>query len=143
MSDKIKVLVIEPMKPCQVQEISDTLEAIQAVVGGKFEAVFPFDGSTAVVCNRDGKIDNLPFNRPLLDNSGEPYDILCGTFFIAGVRGENFVSLTDDQIRRYKELYDNVMVVPDKGNPDVGRITRARPLGTKKPSVKSKAEHER
>lgn len=143
MSDKIKVLVVEPEKPCQIQEVSDTLEAIQAVVGGKFEAVFPFDGSTAVVCNRDGKIDGLPFNRPLLDDSGEPYDILCGTFFIAGVRGENFVSLTDDQIRRYKELYDNVMVIPDKGNPDIGRITRARPLGTKKPSVKSKAEHER
>lgn len=143
MSGKIKVLVVEPMKPCRVQEISDTLEAMQAVVGGEFEAVFPFDGSTAVVCNRDGKIDSLPFNRPLLDDSGEPYDILCGTFFITGVRGENFVSLTDDQIRRYKELYDNVMVVPDKGNQDIGRITRARPLGTKKPSVKNKAENER
>lgn len=143
MSDKIKVLVVEPGKPCQVQEISDTLEAIQAVVGGEFEAVFPFGGSTAVVCNRDGKIDGLPFNRPLLNDSGEPYDILCGTFFITGVRGENFVSLTDEQIRRYKELYDNVMVGPDKGNPDVGRIIRVKPLGTKKPSVKNKAEHER
>lgn len=127
MSDKIKVLVVEPEKPCQVQEISDTLEAIQAVVGGEFEAVFPFDGSTAVVCNRDGKIDGLPFNRPLLDDSGQPYDILCGTFFITGVRGENFVSLTDEQIRHCKELYDNVMVIPDKGNPDAGRITRVKP----------------
>ena len=133
MSDKIKVLVVEPEKPCQVQEVPDKLKALQTVVGGNIEAVFPFDDSVAVVGNRDGKNNGLPFNRPLLDDSGQPYDILCGTFFITGVRGENFVSLTDDQIRRYKELYDNVMVIPVKGNPDTGRITRVRPLGKKKP----------
>lgn len=143
MSDKIKVLVVEPEKPSQVQEVPDELKALQALVGGNIDAVYPFDESVAVVFDREGKIKALPFNRPLLDDLGEPYDILCGTFFITGVSGENFVSLTDDQIRRYKELYDNVMVVPDKGNPDVGRITHARPLGTKKPSVKNKAEHER
>lgn len=143
MSDKIKALVVEPEKTCQVQEISDTLEAMQTIVGGYIEAVTPFAESVAIVCNEEGKLRGLPFNRPLLDDSGEPYDILCGTFFITGVRGENFVSLTDEQIRRYKELYDNVMVVPDKGNPDVGRVTHVRPLGTKKPSAKNKAENER
>ena len=107
----IKVLVVEPMKPCRVQEISDTLEAIQRVVGGKIEAVFPFNESVAVVLNRDGKTHGLPFNRPLLDSSGQPCDILCGTFFIAGVQGEHFASLTDEQISRYKELYDNMMVL--------------------------------
>lgn len=127
MSDKIKVLVVEPEKPCQVQEVPDELKALQAVVGGNIDAVYPFDESVAVVFDREGKIKALPVNRPLLDDSGEPYDILCGTFFITGVRGENFVSLTDEQIRRYKELYDNVMVVPDKGNPNVGRITCVRP----------------
>lgn len=143
MSDKIKVLVVEPMKSCQAREISDTLEAMRTIVGGHIEIVTPFTESAAIVCNEEGKLRGLPFNRPLFDDSGQPYDILCGTFFITGVSGENFVSLTDEQIRRYKELYDNVMVVPVKGNPDVGRITRVRPLGTKKPSVKNKAEHER
>ena len=40
-----------------------------------------------------------------------PLDILQGTFFITGVSGESFVSLTDEQIQRYKNLYDNVMIV--------------------------------
>ena len=45
-----------------------------------------------------------------MDRSGLPYDILCGTFFVAGVSGEHFVSLTEEQIDKYKSLYDNVMV---------------------------------
>lgn len=28
MRDKIKILVVEPMKPCEVREIPDTLEAM-------------------------------------------------------------------------------------------------------------------
>lgn len=35
-----------------------------------------------------------------------PYDIICGTFFVAGLGVEDFVSLTEEQIRRYKEHYD-------------------------------------
>lgn len=129
MSGKIKVLVVEPMKPCRVQEIDDNLKAIQAVVGGMFETAYPFDESVAVVLNRDGKTCGLPFNRPLLDNSGQPYDILCGTFFITGVGGENFVSLTDAQISQYKEFYDNTMVIPHEKDNNIGKIvTHVKPI---------------
>ena len=107
----IKALVVEPMQPCRVQEIPDTLEAMQKIVGGDIEAVYPFSESVAVVCNAEGKGLDLPYNRPLTDENGLPYDILCGTFFIAGISGEHFVSLTDEQIQRYKELYDNVVVL--------------------------------
>ena len=37
--------------------------------------------------------------------------IVCGTFFPAGLGEENFASLTEEQIRQYKELYDNIMVI--------------------------------
>ena len=33
MSGKIKVLVVEPMKPCEVREIPDTLDAMRQLVG--------------------------------------------------------------------------------------------------------------
>ena len=111
MSDKIRVLVVEPGKPCQAREIDGSLEAMQALVGGYIEAVTPFAESIAIVCNEEGKLRGLPCNRPLMDRHGMPYDILCGTFFIAGVDGERFVSLTEEQIQRYKDLYDNVMVL--------------------------------
>ena len=52
----------------------------------------------------------------LSDERGVPYDIVCGTFFMAGLGSEDFTSLTDDQIRRYKKMFDNRMVftVPAK-----------------------------
>ena len=108
---RIKALVVEPLKPCRVQEFPDTLEAMQMIVGGYIQAVYPFPEPVAVVCNEEGKGRGLPYNRPLMDGNGLPYDILCGTFFIAGVDGEHFVSLTDEQIGKYKSLYDNVMVI--------------------------------
>ena len=110
MSDKIKVLVVEPMQPCEVREISG-LDDMQAIVGGHIQAVHPFRDAVALVCNEEGKNLDLPYNRPLTDGLGIPYDMICGTFFLAGVGPEDFISLTDDQIQRYKDLYDNVMIV--------------------------------
>ena len=63
----------------------------------------------------------LPFNRPLMDENGLPYDILCGTFFIAGVGKEDFFSLTEEQIEKYKSLYDNVIVVTARDKKRAGQ----------------------
>ena len=46
-----------------------------------------------------------------MDESGLPYDIVCGTFFLARVEGEHFASLTEEQLQKYKVLYDNVVVL--------------------------------
>ena len=110
MSDKIKVLVVEPMRPCKVQEIS-SLNDMQTIVGGHIQAVYPFRDEVALVCNEDGKRLGLPYNRPLTNDRGIPYDMVCGTFFLAGLGVEDFVSLTEEQIQRYKSLYDNMAVL--------------------------------
>ena len=111
MSDKIKVLVVEPMKPCQVREISG-LDAMRDIVGGHIQAVYPFRDEVALVCNEEGKNLGLPFNRPLTNDRGVPYDMICGTFFLAGLGREDFVSLTDEQIQKFSTLYDNMVVLP-------------------------------
>ncbi len=69
----------------------------------------------------EGKLKGLPPNRPLVDRYGSPYDILCGTYFLIGVKGEDFVSLTNEQIRVHKYLYDNMMVLPAEREPDQGQ----------------------
>ena len=33
------------------------------------------------------------------------YDVICGTFFIVNAPGEDFESLTDEQIQKYIEMY--------------------------------------
>ena len=108
MSDeKITVLVVEPMKDAYTKEICG-LKEMQELVGGYIQIV-PLSDTEPVlaVMNEEGKLLDLPYNRALTDENGIPYDIICGTFFIASEDGEDIGSLTEDQIRRYKEKYDN------------------------------------
>lgn len=134
----MKVLVVEPQKPCRVQEI-ESLADMQQLVGGDIEAVYPFQELVAVVCNADGKLLGLPMNRPLLDKDYLPYDIIRGTFFIAGLGQEDFISLTDEQIQRYKSLYDNVQILPVRtATGEQGRI-----VGDQHIKKKGKSDHER
>ena len=134
----MKVLVVEPQKPCRVQEI-ESLADMQQLVGGDIEAVYPFQELVAVVCNADGKALGLPMNRPLLDKDYLPYDIIRGTFFVAGLGQENFVSLTDEQIQRYKSLYDNMQIIPVRtATGEQGRI-----VGDQHIKKKGKTDHER
>lgn len=90
----IKILVVEPMKKPYEKEITGDLREMQDIMGGTIQAVYPFQDMAAIVCNDDGKRIGLPPNRFLRDGSGEPYDVLCGTFFVVGVGREDFVSLT-------------------------------------------------
>ena len=76
----MKVLVVRPMELPAVQEIDHTLSAMQELVGGTIQAVYPFDDPVALVCNDEGKLLGLPWNRALTDDHGVPYDIVCGTF---------------------------------------------------------------
>ena len=109
---KIRVLVVEPLKEPYVREISG-LEDMQAVVGGHIEAAYPFpDDNVAVVCNESGKIMGLPANRPIMDESGLlPKDIIQGTFFVAGLGEDDFISLSDEQIQRYTDYYAEHTVI--------------------------------
>ena len=116
-ANRLKVLVVEPMKPCEVREIPDSLKAMQEIVGGHIEFSAPFPDPAAIICNEQGKNLGLPYNRPLCGLDGIPYDILCGTFFVARVEGEKLVSLTDQQIEKYKNLYDNMVVLTAEKEP--------------------------
>ena len=134
----MRILVVEPQKPCHVQEI-ENLADMQQLVGGDIEAVYPFQDSAALVCNAEGKLLGLPMNRPLLDKDYLPYDIIRGTFFVAGLGQEDFISLTDEQIQRYKSLYDNMQILPVRtAAGEQGRI-----VGDQHIKKKGKIDHER
>ena len=85
------------------------------------------------VCNDEGKLLGLPWNRALTDDHGVPYDIVCGTFFVVGIGDEAFTSLTERQIEKYRKKYANEMV-----------FSVPAPSGNhKKQYNKEKYEHER
>ena len=47
----MNVLLVVPMEPPRRVEIENSLESMQAVVGGPIQAVYPFDEPVALVCN--------------------------------------------------------------------------------------------
>jgi len=78
----MKVLMIEPGKKPRKAEIDGSLQGMQQVVGGYTQAIYPFEDPVALICNEEGKILDLPFNRALRDEDGDIYDIVSGTFFL-------------------------------------------------------------
>ena len=98
MSNKIRILVVEPFKePYQIR-IEHTLKNLQRIVGGYIE-ILQLDYNTDLVCNDEGKINRLPLNR-FID-----YDIIAGTFIIAGHKDSETISLSRKQIKKYKEVF--------------------------------------
>ena len=111
MKEKIKVLIVEPWKRPNAAEIPAGLESLQKMVGGLIQAVYPFEDAVALICNDEGKLLGLPFNRPLYDEDGEMYDILVGTFLVVGPTEDDFSSLTDEMIEKYTEVFSRGFVI--------------------------------
>ena len=101
-TEKIEILVVEPMIKPYKAVIDNTLDAMQKIVGGYIEPIYLDD--VAVVVNEEGKINGSPLNRSLYDN-GERFDIAAGTFFVCGLGEENFDSLTPEQQKKYAEEF--------------------------------------
>lgn len=115
---KIKVLIIEPNKIPYEREIENTLESLQKIVGGYIQAIYPFNDHIALICNEEGKLNNLPLNRPLRDENEEIYDIISGTFIIAGLGEDDFTSLSDELLEKYALhfLWPHIYKKPDNMN---------------------------
>lgn len=109
MSEKIRVLIVEPGKYPRPASITKKLETYQDVVGGYIECIYPsYADKVGLVCNEEGKLDGLPLNRALrFEDSGKVYDVIAGTFFIVGLSDDDFRSLTDNEIETFDRLFHN------------------------------------
>ena len=117
---QIRVLYVQPGKYPEERVIEHTLAAMQTLVGGDIEAVYPWDNA-GVVCDGEGKLKQKPLNRLL-----EDYDVLSGSFFVCGLGEDDFTSLTDKQFRYYEKLFRDpelflptpIGIMPMKCTPD-------------------------
>ena len=121
----MQVVIVEPKKKPTVQNIDDGFEAMQKIVGGTIQAIYPFEEPIALICNDEGKLLNLPLNRALRDSDGRVYDIVAGTFFLCGATAssDRFDSLTEEQVQHLLKRFsaseqlvrvgDAVFVLPE------------------------------
>lgn len=102
------VLIVKPGEEPYPAEIGSDLSAMQEVVGGPIEAVYPFEEHVALICHEEGKLIGLPLNRALrCPDTGLVYDVIAGTFFLcaAPLDSENLASLSPEQIRFYTDRF--------------------------------------
>jgi len=97
-SNTMIVLMIHPGLEPYPALIQNDLRSLQGVVGGYIETVTLSD-TAVLVCNEEGKLNRLKSNRKFGD------DMLVGTFFIVGYKGEEFVSLSDSDIDRFTKMF--------------------------------------
>lgn len=89
----------------EVIEIDGSLESLQKEVGGMIQATYPWDDKVALICNDEGKLMGLEFNRPLYNADAQMYDYVVGTFLIVGLTEDDFGSLSDEMIEKYARMF--------------------------------------
>ena len=104
---ELKIVLKKVGENPEIMNIENTLERKQELVGGLIEVV-PVLEDVLLICNEEGKLDNL------LPNLIFPYDYIAGDCFFVGDDYKNgeFKSLTDEQITEIKELCKKREYVP-------------------------------
>lgn len=52
-----------------------------------------------------GKFDGSQLNRALRTEDGEVYDIIAGNFLVVGLGSEDFASLSNELVAKYKDYF--------------------------------------
>lgn len=114
--ETMKVLVVVPRQlPC-VKEIPSGLDGLTDAVGGTISATYPFRDPVALICNDEGRNMGLELNRALYDGRGQVYNVIPGTFVIAGLHENSFTSLPEDMIEKYSRRFQTIEVYAQVGS---------------------------
>ena len=85
----IRVLVKSPEEEIgHITRIRNNLKDLQKAVGGYIEAV-TISPDIVILCNEEGRLDNLPYNCEIAGIS------FVGTIIAVGVEGEEFADLPE------------------------------------------------
>lgn len=132
------VLVVEPGYAPYEKSING-LSEMQATVGGMIQAIYPYEDQVAIVCNEEGLLLGLDFNRSVPGGYGG----VVGTFFICGLGEEDFCSLTPQQMEKYRKEYHNAeILIGAQGNePITLKVAPKQRPGADQPQRKPKPPH--
>lgn len=100
---KIKAIIKKPNSVPYVTHVSNSLEALQNIVGGYIEAV-TIASDMVIICNEEGRILGLPHN---CNYCGVDF---VGTIIFLGVNGDDFDDIPVD-FDEFKEVNKNLWKV--------------------------------
>jgi len=102
----VNVLVVEPGYEPYEKEI-EGLKEMQAAVGGLIQPIYPYEELVALVCNEEGLVNGMEFNRSVEGG----YQGVFGPFFVCGLEDNKFCSLTSEQMERYKKKFHKAEIL--------------------------------
>ena len=105
----LAVVFVEPHKKPVIRKLRNEYEDISHAVGGLIEHIYQEDG-TILVVNEESKLLGMEGNRRIHDGKS----ILAGPFFVVGDDGEEYRSLTEAEIKKYMERFDEVEEITPK-----------------------------
>lgn len=83
---------------------------------GPIAVTYPIADQVALICNDEGRNVGLELNRALYDGRGQVYDVVPGTFVIAGLGDGCFTSLPEDMIEKYAQRFQTIEAYAQVGN---------------------------
>ncbi len=96
------VIWVKVSKAPYVIDIPHQLGAMQELVGGMIEVVEPFSDDVVLVCNENGRDENLPLNRIINDHMD-----IRGDFFLCGTDDVGLCDIPQDKVELYLHKFRN------------------------------------
>ena len=113
LPNTIQVLVVEPRKAPCLREVEES--DFHSILGGDYSVTHPLGPEAAVLCREDGRESGLEWNRALYNGRGQVYDVIAGTFLVAGMDGNKIASLPDDLANKYNRRFQTIEVYAQVG----------------------------
>ncbi|MBQ7599896.1 MAG: DUF3846 domain-containing protein [Clostridia bacterium] len=100
-----QVLFVPVGREPEVRLVGRNLEDMQDAIRGYIEAVYFSDDPVVLICNEEGKLENLSLNRAIKDEYGNVIDIIAGDFFIVGTTDDDFCDLSPELMKKYRDMF--------------------------------------
>ena len=96
----VKVVYFKVDKEPEVGNMTNTVEGMKSAIGGGYVQILNIGiDNIVILCDEEGLMKELHYNRCLL-----------GDWPIVGTGGEEFISLTDQQVEWIKQNINDIMV---------------------------------
>ena len=105
MTELVTALLVKPGETPRTRKVSPDFNSMRRIIGEGAEELYPFADAVAVVYDPDGDKIRLPLNVLLKNGSGQPYEAIHGAFLLVGVNRGEYVSLSERQTRRFREMF--------------------------------------
>ena len=96
---EIKILKIEPKREPEVIVAENSLSSMQRLVHGYLECICLSD-TAYILIDEEGKCKENPVGNRRFNG-----DVIVGTMLIVGVKGSEFISLSDADMERYRQMF--------------------------------------